>query len=66
MTWLAWMTCWKNGRGTVESEHEVEFYCPCCGEVSKVKFYQLSPGDIVVECPSCKTNWVISIEYQEM
>ena len=49
-----------------ESDTLIDFYCPACGESSRVHWPALAPGDSTVTCPECGTQWMVRVEFVEV
>ena len=49
-----------------ESDTLIDFYCPACGEPSRVHWPALAPGDSTVTCPECGTQWTVQVEFVEV
>ena len=46
-----------------------EFYCPACSETSRVDGntpFLLSPGEDVFECPNCKAEFTVLVQFEEL
>ena len=45
--------------------HAVTLCCPACGECSEIALDLISPGmNLDWQCPECKTQFVIRIEFE--
>lgn len=48
------------------TEQLIDFYCPACGEYSRVHWSILSPGDSTVTCLECGTRFVVQVGLEEI